>query len=751
MGIKEYLDNIKKAVKGEEVRGSIHDAIKQCYDDATGNPESIAAAVRDIEKTKEEIHDTVENYKSEADQKIAGYKSETDQKVAESDARISEAVKAFNIEGLEKVLWTGTLDGPGQTITLSDPVTDFDYIDFYHDFSGKIAIQTFSSKETNCWIKESNVGNGEDYSSFLQVSEIGMSVSGNKVSIPDNQYVYWYFDPQNGVTTPTRTYTAGSGGRITKIVGRKLVNNAEVLDLRVGDDGKTYDSAGDAVRGQVSGLYESIHGIESNTNHYIGKDTSPWDGTFNMGLTLYGDPPVYTGNAENKGVSVLVKFDANTTYNVKKSSDSNRFRFAWFSNRPNVGDTGEFIFKDAWDGTEVTFTTGYKKLWCVIMLSNSTESKVPSSFSIDKKDGVGFIASVKMFGAKGDGITDDTESIQNALNHANNRILFFPQGTYKVKKTLYVKGGTHIIGFGTRSVIQLAPYSEGYTLDAIPWRTENPSDVAHANRYPVICFNDGIDSVVLENITLKGDKTHFNPQTQTGILVRGGNHILKNVTVNDMNYFPSEWNTSDRERINSPAWGLQIFNAHDVRVENCSFDNNGYQNVGTDTSTNVYFNGCYFGNANRTGFQVHRDANNVCVTNCTINNRSPIGHAGVTMHGSEGHEINGVKFVNSEIKMGYFQFVFGWEKNIEISNCKITITDDQAFFFNWFENDKQVRNHNFVIVGNIMINGTGSLYEPAIKIDCDNLVFANNIIDSSGDNILRFTGQNHSIANNIYI
>ena len=36
-GIQIFLDRIRNAVYGKEVRQSIHDAIKQCYDDATAN------------------------------------------------------------------------------------------------------------------------------------------------------------------------------------------------------------------------------------------------------------------------------------------------------------------------------------------------------------------------------------------------------------------------------------------------------------------------------------------------------------------------------------------------------------------------------------------------------------------------------------------------------------------------------------------------------------------------------------------
>lgn len=47
---------------------------------------------------------------------------------------------------------------------------------------------------------------------------------------------------------------------------------------------------------------------------------------------------------------------------------------------------------------------------------------------------------VKDFGAKGDGITDDTSTIKNAITYCEeNQIdLFFPKGNYLVKSTLYI-------------------------------------------------------------------------------------------------------------------------------------------------------------------------------------------------------------------------------------------------------------------------------------------------------------------------
>ena len=47
-GISDYIEQIRSATYGEEVRGSIVSALEQCYADATGNPESVAALTEKV-------------------------------------------------------------------------------------------------------------------------------------------------------------------------------------------------------------------------------------------------------------------------------------------------------------------------------------------------------------------------------------------------------------------------------------------------------------------------------------------------------------------------------------------------------------------------------------------------------------------------------------------------------------------------------------------------------------------------------
>ena len=58
MKIQELLDNLLHKRYGREVRQSFVDAIKQCYEDATGHPESVAAVVEENKKMQEQLDNT---------------------------------------------------------------------------------------------------------------------------------------------------------------------------------------------------------------------------------------------------------------------------------------------------------------------------------------------------------------------------------------------------------------------------------------------------------------------------------------------------------------------------------------------------------------------------------------------------------------------------------------------------------------------------------------------------------------------
>lgn len=178
------------------------------------------------------------------------------------NTRLNNLINSTNITDMEKVLWTGSAMSIGDPITLSDPVTDFDYIDVYAAaVSGYIQIHTFSSDDflddkvyldvVGMDSTDSQVPKGLMASKIL-IKCINNSPKNFEITASD----YWEW---SGIKTDDATIDGTlSLIYVYKVVGRKTVINEEVKDIRVGYDRTEYASAGDAVRGQISGLKDAL-------------------------------------------------------------------------------------------------------------------------------------------------------------------------------------------------------------------------------------------------------------------------------------------------------------------------------------------------------------------------------------------------------------------------------------------------------------------------------------------------------------
>ncbi len=119
------------------------------------------------------------------------------------------------------------------------------------------------------------------------------------------------------------------------------------------------------------------------------------------------------------------------------------------------------------------------RLWAFNNIGNSDTVTTTVSTPASDADGIVFpehtdILNVRDYGAVGDGITDDFQAIQNALNDGTGKIVYLPVGTYLVSDRLEwplsaVNAPLILIGQRKEStIIKLSDNNENYQLPGIP-------------------------------------------------------------------------------------------------------------------------------------------------------------------------------------------------------------------------------------------------------------------------------------------
>ena len=171
------------------------------------------------------------------------------------EAQVADVITNNNGYKIE-TLWTGSAYTGDTTLSLSKAITNYDYLDFYAFISGIVQIYTVDATTGNLFVKGLNLTD-DDSGKSVSMYEMKCIIDTQAVEIEFNHEWKWSGSSSasaSKVSNPTAC-------RLEKIVGRKCVVNqsdTEVLDIRVGADGTTYDSAGNAVRTQVSTLSGEI-------------------------------------------------------------------------------------------------------------------------------------------------------------------------------------------------------------------------------------------------------------------------------------------------------------------------------------------------------------------------------------------------------------------------------------------------------------------------------------------------------------
>lgn len=196
-------------------------------------------------------------------------------------------------------------------------------------------------------------------------------------------------------------------------------------------------------------------------------------------------------------------------------------------------------------------------------------------------------ASVKDFGAVGDGVTDDTVAINRAFselfaresNTEVRRSLFFPAGVYIVTDTVKIPSYAKVYGDGKRSSI-------------IRQTTVTPG-VALADSKQQISPNIGNNGATIPSFIEVNDISFENTQAGTVLEIASSQNCVFRRTglVGSLSTAPSTVGTGETTVLISSTAVNQTKN---IVFEQCDISNNVFGVVADNDMQGILFNGCYF-------------------------------------------------------------------------------------------------------------------------------------------------------------
>lgn len=172
-------------------------------------------------------------------------------------------------------------------------------------------------------------------------------------------------------TARVKAEVAAERARIDNLLKGVTPEGAEVVDIRVGADGNTYDSAGTAVRAQNDELTK-----KANYQERIARETTLFnlfDGNYlSASILAYDDSELCDFGTTETGRSCLIAIKPHAEYHIKKYDESDRMRVATHSSKPVNGTVGMTLKTNMYvNDDEFSFVAGEDEKYLVVTVSTT--------------------------------------------------------------------------------------------------------------------------------------------------------------------------------------------------------------------------------------------------------------------------------------------------------------------------------------------------------------------------------------------
>lgn len=291
--INDLLKKIKEAIYGEEVRNSIHDAIEQCYKDATGHPESVAAAVKEIGEVSANLSKETAGRKAEVNTE----RKRIDNLIASGTAQtqeIGKTVLCTSSGGTSVTLkyLAGNIVYDKMFNNIESKDDDFVSIPYpQHGYVAKLRRPGLYNMKFVVQVKRTsglpeipmrimlNSGNSLDGNFEIIKTEYLVFPATSSISLFRNVEFMFAINEPTYIKLSVTNVCDGSGSfdfaagdcQITAIDwrGKQSADLSELHDLRIETGGRKHDSVKEAINDQLNEIHQQIDAVGIAKNLFI--------------------------------------------------------------------------------------------------------------------------------------------------------------------------------------------------------------------------------------------------------------------------------------------------------------------------------------------------------------------------------------------------------------------------------------------------------------------------------------------------